>query len=104
MAVKRKPVPATKKQKRRSTSSYFFLALILVVTAVIYFKTAGNGFVTWDDPEYISDNALIKDFSLHGIGKLFTSFYEGNYHPLTALSNSIEYHFYGLNPKPYHII
>jgi len=33
-----------------------------------------------------------------------TTFYGGNYHPLTALSNAVEYHFLGLDPKPYHVV
>ncbi len=35
---------------------------------------------------------------------MFTNFYAGNYHPLTALSNAIEYKLFGLSPKPFHFI
>jgi hypothetical protein len=102
---KRPPVQKNKKKNQSARDlSVFFLIGILLLTFFIYSKSIQNDFVTWDDPEYVTDNNLIKDFSLHGIKNLFTNFYEGNYHPLTALSNSIEFHFWKANPKPYHII
>src|SRR6187431_919457 len=100
---KRPPVKNQQSFFALSISILLLLAIILL-TSILYSRSIGNGFVTWDDPEYVIDNPIIKDFSLHGVKNMFTSFYEGNYHPLTALSNAIEYHFFKLNPKPYHII
>jgi len=107
MKENQKRPPFKKKENKKQSVrdlSVFFLAAILLLTLFIYSKSIQNDFVTWDDPEYVTDNALIKDFSIHGVKNLFTSFYEGNYHPLTALSNAVEFHFWKANPKPYHII
>jgi len=39
---------------------------------------------------------------MQSIGNMFSTFYGGNYHPFTTLSQTIVYHFWGLNPKPFH--
>lgn len=75
---------------------------ILAVVFVAFIPALSNGFVNWDDPKYVLDNVYIKDLSAKGIKAMFSSFYGGNYHPLTALSNAIEFKLFGLNPKPYH--
>ena len=75
---------------------------ILALVFVVFIPALTNDFVNWDDPKYVLDNTLIKDLSVKGIKAMFTSFYGGNYHPLTALSNAIEFKLFGLNPKPFH--
>ena len=61
-----------------------------------------NGFTNWDDQEYVSNNKQIQKLSKQSITKQFKSFHMGNYHPITMLSYTIEYHFAELNPKIYH--
>ncbi|MFY9310428.1 MAG: tetratricopeptide repeat protein [Bacteroidia bacterium] len=75
---------------------------ILALVFVVFFPSLGNDFVNWDDPKYILNNGLIKDLSGKGIKAMCSSFYGGNYHPLTALSNAIEYKLFGLSAKPFH--
>ena len=62
-----------------------------------------NGFTDWDDPPYVTENYLIRDLSWNGIQTLFSSYVEGNYHPLTMTSLALDYHFWKLNPMGYHI-
>lgn len=76
--------------------------LVLALVFVVFLPALTNNFVNWDDPKYILNNAIIKDLSPKGLKVMFTSFYGGNYHPLTALSNAIEFKLFGLNPKPFH--
>ncbi len=77
------------------------ISLILIVTSVVYMPSMQNGFV-WDDEEYIVTNKMIKKLSLPNFQKMFTTFYIGNYHPLTLLSFAVEYRYFGLHPQPYH--
>lgn len=79
----------------------FFLLLISCST---FYPVLNNGFTNWDDPLYITDNALVRDFSLANTGRIFTSFSSGNYHPLAILSHNLEYHLFKLNPFPYHAV
>ncbi len=82
--------------------------IIIVITSSVYYSSLNNQFTNWDDNAYITDNANIR--TLHGdsihysIKKIFSEFVNGNYHPLTMLSYSIEYTAFKLNPKPYHLI
>lgn len=85
------------------TTSYTLWG-ILALVFIVFLPSLSNDFVNWDDPKYVLNNSLIKDLSGKGIKAMFTSFYGGNYHPLTALSNAIEFKLFGLNPKPFHFI
>lgn len=69
----------------------------------VFFPALFNGFVNWDDPAYIINNTLLRDGSLSGLAKLFTTAQlEGNYHPITLLSLALDYRVGGLNPLVYH--
>ena len=74
-----------------------------MVTGLIYFQSLGHEFV-FDDSTYITQNPLIKNLSLASIWALFTNFYEWDYLPLTLLSFTLEYHFFGLDPTGYHVV
>jgi tetratricopeptide (TPR) repeat protein len=81
----------------------YLLVGILLISIFIFSNTFQNQFVEWDDWAYITENELLRDLSPKGIKAIFSTFYAGNYHPLTALSNAIDYHIFGLNPFGYHI-
>lgn len=80
------------------------VCLILVIVSAAFLPLLKNGFVNWDDDRYVSENIIIRTLSLDNIKGIFTSFYMGNYHPVTMLSYLLEYHFFKLNPLGYHII
>ncbi|MDP8263353.1 MAG: tetratricopeptide repeat protein [Candidatus Ancaeobacter aquaticus] len=80
--------------------SLFFL---LALTTIAFYPSLKNGFTNWDDDKQLTQNNTITRLSLPDIGTYFTSFHDGLYHPLVTLSFAIEYHFFKLNPKPYHI-
>ena len=74
--------------------------LVIIVTALIYSKGITNGLTTFDDDFYITNNPFLRDFTLHGVKAIFTSFYTSNYHPFTTLTFLLEYNNFGLNPIP----
>jgi len=92
-----------------SNKNFFVVSLIILILlpTVIYFKSLNNQLTNWDDDKYITNNPGIT--TLHGdsvsytLKKSFTSYVMGNYHPLTMVSYCVEYRYFGLNPKPYHI-
>ena len=82
----------------------FILPIILILTALVFANSLTNDFVNnWDDDGYILKNEIIKHLNWENIKIIFSSFYKGNYHPLTTLSYAVEYSFFGLNPFPYHL-
>jgi protein O-mannosyl-transferase len=100
-----KPAPSKKKKISPPKKGYLHLNLlfIIIVTIAAFLPTLDNYFVNWDDIVYIMNNDMIKTFSLDKIYKMFSSFFMGNYHPLTILSFSFDYNLFELNAKAYHI-
>jgi protein O-mannosyl-transferase len=87
---------------RQSKSFYLIPFLILVLTFLAYMPSLKNEFTNWDDPFYVINNSIIKDFSSGNIKRIFSEFCMGNYHPLTMLSLSLDYSFGKLDPESYH--
>jgi len=79
---------------------YAFITVLL--TAGAFLPSLSNGFVDWDDPEYVYENVSIRTLSPHNIGLFFTQAYVGSYCPLVMLSYAAEYHFFKLDPRAYH--
>ncbi|MBI5474611.1 MAG: tetratricopeptide repeat protein [Ignavibacteriae bacterium] len=101
-----KKIPRKTASTRSHATSVTLKAVfaILIVTAVVFFPSLQNGFTNWDDNQYVTQNQMITELSWSSIATFFTTFYGGNYHPLVALTNAIEYHFWQLNATPYHVI
>jgi len=79
--------------------------VVIVVIAFIAFSPCLTGdLLSWDDYNYIRDNALIRTLSWDNILHIFNykTIVVGNYHPLTILSYVVEYQLAGLNPFLYH--
>lgn len=94
------PSPEIEKSK-----SVFLLALLAaLVTALNFIPSLRNGFTRWDDGFNLLDNLWIRDLSVSGAAKIFTSFFYSMYQPMPLLSYSIEYHFFGLDPVVYHSV
>ncbi|MEI6533587.1 MAG: tetratricopeptide repeat protein [Candidatus Roizmanbacteria bacterium] len=78
------------------------VSLIVIFTFIIFFKVIYYQLVLWDDNFYISTNPLIRDMSLEGLKRIFTTPVEGMYNPLLFFIYALEYRFGGLNPSVYH--
>src|ERR1017187_6296669 len=90
--------------KENYNYSRYFLPSILILTAIVFANTLGNNFVNyWDDNGYVTSNEIIKHLNWEHLKIIFSTFFKGNYHPLTTLSYAIEYKLFGLNPFPYHL-
>jgi len=58
------------------------LSALLCLTLIAFLPSLSNSFITWDDPEYVHENPHLRDFDLSTV---FSTFFAGNYHPLTLL-------------------
>jgi tetratricopeptide (TPR) repeat protein len=77
-------------------------ALVLVAFFSLY-PAVRNGFVNWDDYKYVVENGAITNLSWANAGRIFSTFYVGAYVPLTALSFAVEFKFFRLDPRAYHV-
>jgi tetratricopeptide (TPR) repeat protein len=85
-----------------SLGSVAGVAVIVVATAILYGPALNHQFTNWDDDRQVTGNADIRDLSLAGIRKIFTSTTVSLYQPLTSLVFALEYHVAGLDPRVYH--
>jgi len=70
------------------------LLLVLVLTAAVFSPCLDNGFTSWDDDVYVTDNPLVARGFPGGVPAIFTTFVSGNYHPLVVLSHAVEYRLF----------
>jgi hypothetical protein len=80
-------------------------ALLAAITWVVFAKTLGYPFVTYDDPQYVYENAKVAaGLSPGGIFWGFTHTVGGNWHPLTVISHMLDCQLFGLKPAGHHFI
>ena len=78
--------------------------LLILATVAAYWQVRGYGFVDYDDPEYVVDNAMVvRGFSADGLVWAFTTGHAGNWHPLTWLSHMLDCQLFGLEGRWHHI-
>ena len=70
---------------------------LAVVTFGIYAQVIGHRFLTFDDNWYIEHNPMVnRGVTLAGLAWAFTTFYEGNWHPLTWIAHMIDSQLFGM--------
>ncbi len=78
---------------------FWYVSATLIITIIAFFPSINNGFTNWDDPAYVLNNQLLKNFSLSAI---FADTFKGMYQPLSVLSLAIDYKLAGLSEQFYH--
>jgi protein O-mannosyl-transferase len=79
------------------------LALIAAVTVAVYWPVLHNGFIDYDDTDYVTVNMMVRQgLTLKGLIWSFTAFHAGNWHPLTWLSHMLDIQLFDLNPMGHH--
>jgi protein O-mannosyl-transferase len=87
----------------RETRVVIFCLLLVTATLAFYNPIAQNHFIDFDDSNYILKNANIQNgLTWDTVKWSFTTFREGNWHPLTWLSHTLDYQFFKLNPTGHH--
>ena len=82
------------------------IALLLALGTLVVFLPVGRfGFVNYDDPAYITENAVVKNgLTWAGIVWAFAGFHVANWHPLTWLSHMADCSLFGVNPGAMHFV
>ena len=71
---------------------------LAVMTFAIYAQVIGHQFITLDDDGYIKENAMVnRGVTLAGVAWAFTTFDQGNWHPLTWIAHMIDSQLFGMN-------
>lgn len=82
----------------------FLLAnlFIISITFISFYPSLSNGWTSWDDNQYVSDNPVVKNISVLNIKEVFTKHYIGSYLPLTMISYMIDFQIGEFDPMVYH--
>src|SRR5215467_1301559 len=73
------------------------------ITWLVFGQTLAHQFVTYDDPQYVYENARVAaGLSLPSVLWAFTHTVGGNWHPLTVISHMLDSQLYGLKPAGHH--
>jgi hypothetical protein len=82
----------------------FAIAVGLAAVVLVAFSgVLGNGFVSFDDPLYITENSVTQQgLSPSNVVWAFTTGSAANWHPLTWLSVMLDVDLFGLNPAGHH--
>jgi Flp pilus assembly protein TadD len=93
----------------RTAASERRLALVLVLglcvlTLAGYLPALRNGFVGFDDPQYVYENPHVRaGLTLDGLRWALTASVADHWHPLTMVSHMADVQLFGLNPKGHHL-
>lgn len=85
------------------TRAWFFGLTAGLAAFLFYIPTLTYDFVNLDDPQVVLKNPLIHNFSLFGIGKMFTTFHDADWMPFTWLSFALNDLAAGHQPWIYHL-
>ena len=80
------------------------VAFALVLAAAWVYSPVGDfGFVSYDDPEYVAENAVVRQgLGTAGLRWALREPHHGNWHPLTTLSHMLDVELFGVEPGPAH--
>jgi tetratricopeptide (TPR) repeat protein len=77
---------------------------LAVATLAVYLPRCGNGFVNFDDPDYVTHNAHVQaGLSGPGLWWALTTRDASNWHPLTWLSLQLDTTLWGTRAAGYHL-
>jgi len=93
------PISQAPNTKTVFQNNSFYIILLICITLLVFSNIFNNQFTNWDDGDYITENAYIKDFSAKGVKEIFSAIVSWHYHPLTLLSLAFDYHLWGANPR-----
>ncbi|HZN53677.1 MAG TPA: tetratricopeptide repeat protein [Candidatus Polarisedimenticolaceae bacterium] len=79
-------------------------AVLAIATFAVYAGALRNGFVYYDDEEYVTANPIVgAGLTPDGIRWAMTATYASNWHPLTWMSHMLDVQMFGLRAGGHHL-
>jgi tetratricopeptide (TPR) repeat protein len=80
-------------------------AVLAVLTFALFARAGGNGFLFFDDDQYVTANPVVRaGLTADGVRWAFSTFFLSNWHPLAWLSHMLDVELFGLAPGPPHLV
>jgi hypothetical protein len=103
MAETRLTVSETVESRSPATDIFAMIGLF-ILAMMLYLPAFQFGFLNWDDPWYILNNDLIKNWSFSNLYQIATQPVARNYAPLTILSFLFDHTLWGEKAQGYHAL
>jgi len=92
-------------QKRTLLLCLLLCLILIAVVLVFYSPVTHNGFLNYDDDQYITNNPHVRaGLTWQTVKWAFTTYDQANWHPLTWLSHALDSQLFGLNPAGHHSV
>jgi tetratricopeptide (TPR) repeat protein len=79
--------------------------LLTLATLAVYLQTGGHEFIAYDDDLYVYQHPIVrKGLTAAGVSWAFTTFFGGNWFPLTWLSHMLDCELFGLDAGKHHLV
>ena len=96
--------PSAESKTVRSSTTWWICALLVVAIGLANGPLVFAEFTSFDDSFYVWQNPpVLGGLTWPGVVWAFTSFYDGNWHPLTWLSHMLDVQMFGLNAGWHHV-
>jgi len=89
---------------KEKQKTLIWLLIIFVITLLVYSPGFQAEFTNFDDNRYVTENPMVWELSGENINKIFTTYYDGHYHPITLLSIAVDYSLTGMKPWLFHFV
>jgi Tfp pilus assembly protein PilF len=87
-----------------SDSRIWLSVALIALTLAVFLQVRHFGFVTLDDPLYVSENAHVASgLTTETVRWAFATTESANWHPLTWLSHALDVELFGLDPGAHHV-
>jgi tetratricopeptide (TPR) repeat protein len=91
--------------KGQAWRALWVCALLSAAILLAFWPVLRNGFIRFDDPDYILDNPHVRSgLSWRNVVWALQSGYASNWHPLTWLSHMLDVQLFGLNAGAHHFV
>ena len=78
--------------------------LLVALIVAIYAQTVTFDFVLYDDPDYVTQNSVVREgVTSGGVVWALTAMHASNWHPLTWMSHMLDYQLFGANAGGHHL-
>ena len=79
--------------------------LLVLVTLLAYLPSLRDGFLNFDDPDYVTENQFVRQgLTWPDVQWAFQTWHASNWHPVTWLSHMADCELFRLNPAGHHLV
>jgi tetratricopeptide (TPR) repeat protein len=99
---RRRSMSAATGGRERPPTAWVVAGLVVLAFAA-YARVGSFGFVSYDDPDYVTTNPWVRDgLTWPGVRWALTAAHASNWHPLTWLAHMLDVELYELRPAGHH--